>query len=94
MQQFVNDFYTVAGDIILPPATAIQYVAISDFNSVTIINTGLRNFWITGKGLRLFPGHSLVISGEELQVLKGNLYLEFFKGVSKATALIIRKKFI
>jgi len=94
MQEFVNDFYTVAGDIILPPATAIQYVDISNFNSITIVNTGIRNFWVTGKSLRLFPGQRLVISGEEMQILKGSLYLEFFKGVSKATALIIRKKFI
>lgn len=94
MINYVNDFYTVNGEFFEPPTTAQQYVNITGFNTVTIVNTGIRRFWLTGRSLIIHPYERLVIKGKDGEVLHGNLYIEFTKGLSLAQALFIRKKFI
>ena len=94
MQNYVNDFYTVNAGLILPPDTAIQFVDITGYNSVTIVNTGIRRFWLTGRSFIIQPYQKFYINGKDGQLLHGNLYIEFTKGLSKAQALFIRKKYI
>lgn len=94
MQQYVNDFLTVNAGLILPPDTASQYINITGFNSVTIVNTGIRRFWLTGRSFIIQPYQKFYINGQDGELLSGNLYIEFLKGNSKASALFIRKKFI
>jgi len=95
MREYVNDFYTVAGDLSVPPAApSLNFVGVDGYNSVTIINAGTRAFYINN-GLLLHQYEKLTITGKENQVLRGNIELKFLKGISsKPIALFIRKKFI
>ena len=94
MQNFVNDFYTINGQFFEPPTTGQHYVNITGYNSIIIVNTGVRRFWITGRSIIIQPFQKLIINGNENELLHGNLYVEFLKGLSLAQALFIRKKFI
>lgn len=94
MKAYVNDFLTVNAGVITPPDTAIQYVNISGYNSVIIVNSGLRPFRLTGRSFTIFAFQKFVIEGKEFENLMGNLYIEFNKGFNLAQATFIRKKYI
>jgi len=94
MKQYVNDFLTVNAGLVLPPDTAIQYINITGYNSVTIINSGIRPVSLAGRAITLAAYQKFVIDGKDDEILHGNLYIEFRKGVSFAQCTFIRKKYI
>jgi hypothetical protein len=103
MQQFVNDFFTVNCIYYINAfgtTNNAQYVDISKFNSVQIINTGLIGCLIGNKSFLLYPNQRITINGDDHQLLFGNLIIEFFTAPKFAPPyplgqlLFIRKKYI
>lgn len=103
MQNYVNDFFTVNCDFFESPTgftNNLQYVNVTGYNSIIIINTGLLGFFLTGKSFLLFPGERFYINGNNNELLASNLYIEFLTSthftppLPKGQALFIRKKFI
>ena len=103
MQNYVNDFFTVNCDFFQSPlgyTNTSQYVNVTGFNSIIIVNTGLLGFFLTGRSFLIMPFERFYINGKDLESLAGNLYIEFLTSthflppLPLGQALFIRKKFI
>jgi hypothetical protein len=103
MQNYVNDFFTVNCNYFLSPSgytNNSQYVNVTGYNSIIIINTGLLGFFLTGRSFLIFPGERFYVKGNDNEFLAGNLYIEFLTSthftppLPLGQALFIRKKYI
>lgn len=93
MKAYVNDFLTVTPADLKNADSGLIYVNITDFNSVTIYNTGLTPFSFEQK-FTIYPFEKFVINGKDFENLNGNLYIQFRPSNILKRAIFIRKKFI